>query len=195
MFASINIRSASSLQAAQTAGVMTVVIRTGVLRHLLEWGRTLVLGCPWAALKSRTVPWGMILCNWFVTCRSLAVSRSTRIPTQLRFFSWDAYKTLKKSCCLLSEVSGPGDQPMNVRGEASSPHLVMIIWGSGRSKYLSFTCLKGRLWTQSPLFLGCSGWETKRQTLPEEPPWWDKKVPGVCSRGQLRGARRKAQTG
>lgn len=56
MFASLNIRSASSLQAAQTAGVMTVVIRTGVLRHLLEWGRTLVLGCPWAALKSRTVP-------------------------------------------------------------------------------------------------------------------------------------------
>lgn len=51
MFASINIRSASSLQAARTAGVMTLVIRTGVLRHLLEWGWTLVLGSPLAGLK------------------------------------------------------------------------------------------------------------------------------------------------
>lgn len=37
--------------------------------------------------------------------------------------------------------------------------------------------------------------ETKGQTLPEESPWWDKKVPGVCSRGQIRGARGRAQTG
>lgn len=56
MFASINIWSASSLQAAQTAGVMMLRIRTGVLRHLLEWGQTLILGSPWAALKSRAVP-------------------------------------------------------------------------------------------------------------------------------------------
>lgn len=52
----------------------------------------------------------MTLCSWFVTCGHLAVSRRIQIPAQLRFFSWDAYQTLKKSCCLLPAVSGLGDQ-------------------------------------------------------------------------------------
>ena len=92
--------------------MMTLIDRTCALR----WGQTragpaVSLGCGREqdrALRCDTVQ--RTVCNWFVTCRHLAVSRRTQIPPQWMLFSRDAFLTLKKSHCRFPGASGPGDQ-------------------------------------------------------------------------------------